>query len=99
MGGEADLYGLAPTRGSDESGTATPSRGGRKRRAWTWRARPSGRRKSSGTWTGRESRPPNAGPRGSLSGIPNLYAAAQDVVPRAVRQIGRWTANPVWRGG
>src|SRR5215207_7561496 len=35
--------------------------------------------------------------RSGLCSIPNLYAAAQDVVPPAVYQIGRWAANPVWR--
>ena len=76
-------------------------------RAWTSKARPSGRRKSSGTWPGRENRPPTARASGgfsssprevlSLSGFLNLYAAAQHVVLHAVRRSGRWAANPVWR--
>src|SRR5918998_2212047 len=55
--------GLREDAGDRQGQTATPLTDGRRLKAWTWRVGRRKRGRSSGTWTGRESRPPNAGPR------------------------------------
>ena len=77
-----------PTR-TGEKRTRAPSSGGRRRKAWTWRA---GRRKqgrSSGTWTGRESRTPDAGPWAKMGGWAGAAYAAIRIFMRRHKIVCR----------